>query len=133
MSNESTREPIEVGDIVLEVDNMRKYYDVKESSLATLLSGESARQVKANEGISFDAGEGETVAIVGESGCGKSTFAKVLMGLETATDGEVRLDGTEVFARLNRRNSIGIPHGRVLVSQCSGTGVSQAIKGEKHG
>ena len=35
-----------------------------------------------------NARESETLAIVGESGCGKSTFAKVLMGLETATDGE---------------------------------------------
>ncbi len=96
IQSETTREPIEVGDTVLEVDNMRKYYDVKESTLAALISRESVRQVKANESISFDAGEGETVAIVGESGCGKSTFAKVLMGLETATDGEVRLDGTDL-------------------------------------
>jgi peptide/nickel transport system ATP-binding protein len=52
--------------------------------------------VKANESISFDAMESQTVAIVGESGCGKSTFAKVLMGLETATDGEVVFRGEDV-------------------------------------
>ncbi len=40
---------------------------------------------------SFEAREGETLAIVGESGCGKSTFAKVLMGLETATSGKIML------------------------------------------
>ena len=39
--------------------------------------------VKANEELSFEARESETLAIVGESGCGKSTFAKVLMGLES--------------------------------------------------
>ena len=93
---EETREPISVGETVLEVDNMRKYYEVRDASLRALISGGSARQVKANEQISFRAGEGETVAIVGESGCGKSTFAKVLMGLETATEGEVRLDGTDL-------------------------------------
>ena len=93
---EETREPISVGETVLEVDNMRKYYEVRDASLTALISGGSARQVKANEQISFRAGEGETVAIVGESGCGKSTFAKVLMGLETATEGEVRLDGTDL-------------------------------------
>jgi len=38
----------------------------------------------------------ETVAIVGESGCGKSTFAKVLMGLETATEGRVEFRGKEI-------------------------------------
>jgi peptide/nickel transport system ATP-binding protein len=47
--------------------------------------------VKANESLTFDAREGETLAIVGESGCGKSTFAKVLMGLETVTSGEIAL------------------------------------------
>ena len=95
-SNGNSREPVEVGDTVLEVDNMRKYYDVKDRSLAAVVSGKAVRQVKANESLSFRAGEGETVAIVGESGCGKSTFAKVLMGLETATDGEVRLDGADL-------------------------------------
>ncbi len=90
------REAIPVGETVLEVKEMRKYYEVKDSSLAALFSGGTARQVKANESISFRAGEGETVAIVGESGCGKSTFAKVLMGLETATEGEVNLGGANL-------------------------------------
>ncbi len=52
--------------------------------------------VKANETLTFDAREAETLAIVGESGCGKSTFAKVLMGLETATDGKIKLAGVEI-------------------------------------
>lgn len=90
------REVIPVGETVLEVKEMRKYYEVKDSSLAALFSGGEVKQVKANESISFRAGEGETVAIVGESGCGKSTFAKVLMGLETATEGEVNLSGTNL-------------------------------------
>jgi peptide/nickel transport system ATP-binding protein len=68
---------------------MRKYYEIVDNSIAALIRGDRIRYVKANESISFDARESETVAIVGESGCGKSTFAKVLMGLETATDGEV--------------------------------------------
>ena len=90
------REVIPVGETVLEVKEMRKYYEVKDSTLAALFSGGEVKQVKANESISFRAGEGETVAIVGESGCGKSTFAKVLMGLETATEGEVNLSGTNL-------------------------------------
>ncbi|HSS65493.1 MAG TPA: ABC transporter ATP-binding protein, partial [Gammaproteobacteria bacterium] len=85
-----------IGDKVLEVDNMQKYYEVHDRSIAAIISGESVKFVKANEAINFDAREGETVAIVGESGCGKSTFAKVLMGLETATDGSVRHDGRDI-------------------------------------
>jgi peptide/nickel transport system ATP-binding protein len=82
-------EPITVGEQVLAIRKMRKYYEIVDNSIAAIIKGDRTKYVKANESISFDAREAETVAIVGESGCGKSTFAKVLMGLETATDGEV--------------------------------------------
>ncbi|MEL6464494.1 MAG: ABC transporter ATP-binding protein [Pseudomonadota bacterium] len=78
----------EVGDVVLKMDNLKKYYEVAASALFS--SGEK-KVVKANETLSFEARESETLAIVGESGCGKSTFAKVLMGLETATEGSISL------------------------------------------
>ncbi|MGF1477739.1 MAG: dipeptide ABC transporter ATP-binding protein [Geminicoccaceae bacterium] len=84
---------IEPGEVVLEVDRLKKYYEIHDRSLLAMIRGKSVKTVKANERLDFDAREAETVAIVGESGCGKSTFAKVLMGLETATDGEVRLQG----------------------------------------
>ena len=47
--------------------------------------------LKANEGVSFDAGKAEIVALVGESGCGKSTLARIVTGLDRASSGEVRL------------------------------------------
>ncbi len=87
---------MEIGDEVLAVDNMQKYYEVHDRSIAAIISGQSVRYVKANEALNFNARQGETVAIVGESGCGKSTFAKVLMGLETATDGEIRHNGKNI-------------------------------------
>jgi peptide/nickel transport system ATP-binding protein len=77
-----------IGEVVLRMDDVRKYYKV---STSALFSGGATKVVKANETLSFDAREGETLAIVGESGCGKSTFAKVLMGLETATGGNIML------------------------------------------
>jgi peptide/nickel transport system ATP-binding protein len=52
--------------------------------------------VLANDGLTFGARRGETVAIVGESGCGKSTFARVLMGLTPATSGSVELADLEL-------------------------------------
>ena len=88
----------EFGDTVLEVDAMQKYYEVEDRSLMAWVRGDRVRHVKANESLDFDAREAETVAIVGESGCGKSTFAKVLMGLEVATKGEVRHKGTDIGA-----------------------------------
>ncbi|WP_417598591.1 dipeptide ABC transporter ATP-binding protein [Pararhodobacter oceanensis] len=78
----------DIGEVVLSMENVRKYYEVAASSL---FAGGETKVVKANETLSFDAHEGETLAIVGESGCGKSTFAKVLMGLETATSGNIML------------------------------------------
>jgi peptide/nickel transport system ATP-binding protein len=87
---------IKIGEEVLNIRKMRKYYEIVDNSIAAMIRGDRIRYVKANENISFDARESETVAIVGESGCGKSTFAKVLMGLETATDGEVVFRGQDV-------------------------------------
>ncbi|WP_147104534.1 ABC transporter ATP-binding protein [Tateyamaria sp. syn59] len=82
------KEKGEVGDVVLKMDKLKKYYEVAASALFS--SGEK-KVVKANETLSFEARESETLAIVGESGCGKSTFAKVLMGLETATEGSITI------------------------------------------
>ncbi|MEP1353169.1 MAG: ABC transporter ATP-binding protein [Tateyamaria sp.] len=83
----------EVGDVVIKMDNLKKYYEVAASALFS--SGEK-KVVKANETLSFEARESETLAIVGESGCGKSTFAKVLMGLETATEGTITLGNKQI-------------------------------------
>ncbi len=88
-----TKEKSEPGDVILKIDDLKKYYQVAASAL---FSGGNKKVVKANETLSFEARESETLAIVGESGCGKSTFAKVLMGLETATEGSVILDNREI-------------------------------------
>ncbi len=87
------KEKGEIGKVVLSMKNLKKYYEV---SANALFGGANKKVVKANETLSFEAHESETLAIVGESGCGKSTFAKVLMGLETATEGKILLDGREI-------------------------------------
>jgi peptide/nickel transport system ATP-binding protein len=107
---DEVKKALELGKQVLEVDHMKKYYEVRDRSLRALISGKRIRYVKANEELNFSAREGETVAIVGESGCGKSTFAKVLMGLEKGTAGEVRhreKDLSEIAVRDRSAKQIG--------------------------
>jgi peptide/nickel transport system ATP-binding protein len=82
------RPPVETGAIVLRVEELSKHYVIESGGVALI---GAKKTVKANEKITFHAHEAETVAIVGESGCGKSTFAKVLMGLEPASAGKVQL------------------------------------------
>ena len=83
MARERVHERHRLGDVVGDVVT---HYDVRDRSIGALISGQGSRTVKANEALTFRARQGQTLAIVGESGCGKSTFAKVLMGLETASE-----------------------------------------------
>ena len=78
-------------DAVLSVRNLEKHYPVR-SGLLRRVTG----HVKAVDGVSFDVREGETVGLVGESGCGKSTTATSLLRLEEPTGGEVYFDGEDI-------------------------------------
>ena len=84
------------GPVVLEVHRLRKEYELDGGLFAALTGRDGTRRIAANEGLDLVAREGETLAIVGESGCGKSTFAKVLVGLEPATAGRITFEGREI-------------------------------------
>ena len=84
------------GNTVLRVSELRKHYEIGAQSLLGLIQGRRVRTIKANEELNFDVRQAETLAIVGESGCGKSTFAKVLVGLEKATGGRIEFEGDEI-------------------------------------
>jgi len=75
---------------VVATEHLGKVYESRR------LLGRRRRSVRALSDVDLAAGRRQTLAIVGESGCGKSTLAKVLAGIETATEGRVSLDGAEV-------------------------------------
>lgn len=79
---------------LLIVRDLRKHFPVKGGLL-----NRSAAVVKAVDGVSFTVRPGEVLGIVGESGCGKSTTARLLMHLLTPDEGEVIFDGLAVGAR----------------------------------
>src|SRR5581483_6279122 len=59
--------------------------------------------VKAVEDVTVDVYEGETLGVVGESGCGKSTFGRTVLGLETLTEGSIKFKGQEIGGLSDRK------------------------------
>jgi peptide/nickel transport system ATP-binding protein len=76
---------------VLEVVNLKKHFPVKRGVLRRTVG-----QVHAVDDVTFTIGDGETLGLVGESGCGKSTVARTVLRLVEPTGGTVRLDGHDV-------------------------------------
>ncbi|MEG0385356.1 ABC transporter ATP-binding protein [Solibacillus cecembensis] len=76
---------------LLKVEGLKQYFPIKGGFL-----GRTVNHVKALDGISFTVYEGETVSIVGESGCGKSTTGRAILRLEEPTEGSVTFQGTDL-------------------------------------
>jgi oligopeptide/dipeptide ABC transporter ATP-binding protein len=79
---------------VLEVQGLKKHFPVTKGMVWKTVIG----HVQAVDGIDFSVARGETLAIVGESGCGKTTTAKLVLRLEEPTEGKVLADGKDVHA-----------------------------------
>ncbi|CAI8012935.1 Glutathione import ATP-binding protein GsiA [Geodia barretti] len=79
-------------EVLLEAEGLKKYFPVTKGLLISKVTG----WIKAVDGVSFQVRAGETLGIVGESGCGKSTTAKMLLMLEEPTEGTIRYQGQEI-------------------------------------
>ena len=87
---------------LLSIVGLVRHFDVSPPLLDRLLERRGRRVLKAVDGVDFSIGRGETFGLVGESGCGKSTVARVIVGLHPPTAGRVLFDGVDM-ATLNTR------------------------------
>ncbi|MFC1834551.1 ABC transporter ATP-binding protein [Thermodesulfobacteriota bacterium] len=71
-------------DVLLEVRNLKKYFPVRKGVFKKVVG-----HVKAVDGVSFTVSKGETLGLVGESGCGKTTVGRMIMGAYRPTEGEI--------------------------------------------
>jgi oligopeptide/dipeptide ABC transporter ATP-binding protein len=78
---------------ILEITDLKTWFPIKRGVLAKTVG-----YVRAVDGVSLSVKKGETLGLVGESGCGKTTLGRTLLRLEKAQDGDVLYDGKDLFA-----------------------------------
>ncbi|MFL5652014.1 MAG: ABC transporter ATP-binding protein, partial [Chloroflexota bacterium] len=93
---------------IVEVDDLKVHFPIRAGIFKSVKGS-----VKAVDGVTVDVRRGETLGLVGESGCGKSTIGRAMIRLRDATGGTVRFDGTDLFSlnsdelrRMRRRMQI---------------------------
>ncbi len=87
------------GDVILSVNNLKKHFPIN----AGFILQRQVGAVKAVDGVSFDVIRGETLGLVGESGCGKSTTGRTILQLYEPTDGSVKFEGQELSGLPNNQ------------------------------
>ena len=89
--HEKDKQPLEEERYLLEVKGLKKYFDISEGWLK-----KEKQYLRAVDDIDFYVKQGETLGIVGESGCGKSTTGNLIMQLLDKTEGEIIFEGVEL-------------------------------------
>ena len=90
-------------DYLLQIRDLKMYFPVTEGTIFQ----KTVAEVKAVDGVSLDIAKGETLGLVGESGCGKTTIGRCILQLERATEGEIRFEGQDL-TRLNQRELVPV-------------------------
>src|SRR5262249_9661567 len=85
---------------LLEVEGLTKYFPARPGAFPATPRDDDV--VHAVDGIDFEIARGETIALVGESGCGKSTTGRLVLALLEPTAGAIRFDGTDIVGRRPR-------------------------------
>jgi oligopeptide transport system ATP-binding protein len=98
-----TRAPAPAAKPLLEVRGLKMHFPITEGIIMQRRIGD----VKAVDGVDLTIGRGETLGLVGESGCGKTTMGRCILRLETPTEGQIIYDGVDI-AKLGRRDLLAL-------------------------
>ncbi len=102
---------------LVEVHDLAKTFDVSAPWLNRVIERKPRQFVHAVDGISFSIQRGRTLALVGESGCGKSTVARLLVGLYAPTQGRVEFDGTDTAATFKSKDALALRRRMQMIFQ----------------
>ena len=94
-------------ELILEVNQLYTLFPMRQSMM-DMLRHRTPEVVRAVDGVSFRLEKGEVLALVGESGCGKTTIARTLIGLEKATSGEILFKGQRVSANGKDKQALSL-------------------------
>lgn len=93
---------------LVEVKDLRKYFDVSKPFLTRLIERQPRQILKAVDNVSFTIDRGKTFSLVGESGCGKSTVARLIAGLHQPTSGVIKFRGIDINQSRKRSGKAAI-------------------------
>ena len=102
---------------LVEVADLAKVFDVSAPWLNRVIEGKPRQFVHAVDGVSFSIQRGQTLALVGESGCGKSTVARLLVGLFAPTRGTVGFDGVDATAAFKSGTALALRRRMQMIFQ----------------
>ena len=105
------------GSQFVRLDGLKRYFDVSAPWLVRTIEGRPRQIVQAVDGVDIRIAKGETFSLVGESGCGKSTVARLVVGLYPPTEGSIEFDGNDMAARRSRASQSALRRRMQMIFQ----------------